>query len=277
MPPLSCLPPLIRRRRPGLPPRLQHQTAHDMTNARPLLPLALLLALALAAPAHPADAQSLRGSRGSVNRMYHHATDHGIYFYKTGKGIRDAGKAGRFVRLGGGDYRLAGVSYPYVRAETRTFVERLASQYRSACGERLVVTSAARPKSMRLANSVDRSVHPTGMAIDLRKPTRRACLSWLRETLLYLERQGVVEATEERSPPHFHVAVFPSPYTRYVQGRGGRSYASASAEASYRVRSGDSLWGIARRHGTTVAQLKEVNGLRSSRLKVGQRLVIPAR
>ena len=43
----------------------------------------------------------------------------------------------------------------------------------------------------------------------------------------------------------------------------------------YRVRSGDSLAGIARAYGVTVDQLKSLNNLRSSRLYAGQRLRIP--
>ena len=42
----------------------------------------------------------------------------------------------------------------------------------------------------------------------------------------------------------------------------------------YRVRAGDTLSSIARRHGTTVDQLKAWNKLRDSRLNVGDRLVI---
>lgn len=247
-----------------------------MTWLRSTLAAALLLG-ASAPLTLPAAAQSLRGSPSSINRMYYHATDHGLYFYKTGDGLRRAAREGRFVRLETGTYyRVSGVSYPYVQEATRTFVERLGRQYRAACGERLVVTSAARPKSMRLANSVSKSVHPTGMAVDLRKPARRACASWLRETLISLEGRGLIEATEEFSPPHFHVAVYPTPYTRYVNGKGpAPKLASASGSGSYRVRTGDSLWTIARRHDTSVDRLKSANNLRSSTLKIGQLLVIP--
>lgn len=42
------------------------------------------------------------------------------------------------------------------------------------------------------------------------------------------------------------------------------------------VVSGDTLTSIAERFGTTVAKLRSANGLRSSRLSIGQRLVIPA-
>ena len=43
----------------------------------------------------------------------------------------------------------------------------------------------------------------------------------------------------------------------------------------YRVRRGDSLYGIARKYGTTVDELKAWNKLRTSRLQIGDRLVIP--
>ncbi len=45
----------------------------------------------------------------------------------------------------------------------------------------------------------------------------------------------------------------------------------------YRVRSGDSLWTIARRHRVSVERLQAANDLRGSRVKPGQTLTIPAR
>ncbi|MEX2584353.1 MAG: DUF5715 family protein [Gemmatimonadota bacterium] len=246
--------------------------------------LALLLPVAV-----PASAQSLRGSPASVDRMYHQARNHDLRFFESATAIRNAHRDGALVRLDGNrDYELAAVSYPYVVPEVHVFVLRLASQYRSACGEKLVVTSATRPTSMRLINSVDKSVHPTGMAIDLRKPRNSRCLSWLRSTLLSLETGGILEAVEERNPPHFHVSVFPNPYSRYVQTRGGggqlvaavrastESLASSSGGAqTYEVRRGDSLWTIARRNNVTVDKLKEANDIRGSRILAGQILRIP--
>jgi membrane-bound lytic murein transglycosylase D len=44
---------------------------------------------------------------------------------------------------------------------------------------------------------------------------------------------------------------------------------------TYRVRSGDTLSGIARKHGTRVSVLRELNGLKGSKLRVGQRLKVP--
>lgn len=52
-----------------------------------------------------------------------------------------------------------------------------------------------------------------------------------------------------------------------------RSTARAS-KATYRVRRGDTLHQIGRRHNVSVASLKRWNGLRSSRIRPGQRLLI---
>jgi LysM repeat protein len=48
-----------------------------------------------------------------------------------------------------------------------------------------------------------------------------------------------------------------------------------TARTSYRVKSGDTLYGIAGSFGTTVAAIKELNGLTSNTLHVGQVLLIP--
>lgn len=238
--------------------------------------LAAVLSLALPGAV---DGQSLLGSRSSVDLMFRNAQQQDLYFYQTSAGVRRAATNGSLVRLSGnGNYQLSGVSQPYVLPTTRTFVERLASQYRNACGERLVITSAARPKSQRLANSVDKSVHPTGMAVDLRKPTSGRCLSWLRSTLVSLERRGLLEATEERRPPHFHVAIFPRQYGRYVGG-GAAPTKVASASTTdferYTVRRGDSIWSIARRTRVSVEDIKLANNLTSSRILAGQVIRIP--
>jgi nucleoid-associated protein YgaU len=261
---------------------------------RPTAPLVLLAALGLGAA--PAAAQSLRGSPSSIDRMYQQARGHDLTFYRSGTGVRGAAREGDLVRLSGNeDYRLSGVTYPYALPSARLFVQRLGAQYHDRCGERLVITSAARPTSLRLVNSAERSVHPTGMAIDIRKPRGRACLAWLRQTLLSLETQGVIEATEEHRPPHFHVAVFPTQYRRYVNNgaggddddrpsstrvaRGGESSSASrsSSRSTYRVRQGDSLWEIARRNDTTVERLRAANDMRSNRIVPGQVLIIPTR
>ena len=51
--------------------------------------------------------------------------------------------------------------------------------------------------------------------------------------------------------------------------------AEGAQDTVYRVRSGDTLSSIAARFGTSVRILKNLNGLRSNRLKVGQRIRLP--
>jgi hypothetical protein len=189
-----------------------------------------LAATSLIASAQPSAAQSLRGSHASVNLMYRRAVRGGLDFYETTAAVRRAVVRGELVQLtGNANYTVENIGMPYVRPETRAFVIDLAADYRRACGAPMVVTSATRPMSRRLANGSSLSVHPTGMAVDLRKPTGR-CLTWLRRTLLANERQGMIEATEERRPPHFHVAVLPSRYERVA--------ASRPRSATSRVRTG---------------------------------------
>lgn len=49
-----------------------------------------------------------------------------------------------------------------------------------------------------------------------------------------------------------------------------------SAPSQYRVRTGDTLWAISRRHNVTVSQLARANGIRTGDvLRIGQQLVIP--
>lgn len=52
--------------------------------------------------------------------------------------------------------------------------------------------------------------------------------------------------------------------------------ASSPSTAEHVVRAGETLTSIAARHGTTAEKLRATNGLRSSRLSVGQRLMLPA-
>ncbi len=249
-----------------------------------------LLLLALAGLAHPelAVAQSLKGSRASVDRQVRAAQEHDFSFLTTGKRVLAFVDLGLLVRVRPGTHvELHGVSYPYARPEVALFVERLASQYHSACGERLVVTSLTRPTSRQPRNASERSVHPTGMALDIRYTRSASCRKWLESVLLSLEKSGVIEATRERFPPHYHVAVFPRQYVAYVDALERRSAtrvasaARASAESPappvtpYKVRRGDSLWTIARAHGTTVDELRSRNNLRNSRIFAGQVLDVP--
>ena len=230
--------------------------------------------LGFVATAVPAAAQSLRGSTPSLDLQNRIAREHDFTYIETSQQVRRFVAAGYLVRIRSTrDFTVkAGISFPYARPEVGLFVQRLGRQYLDACGEHLVVTSLTRPKTRQPRNASPRSVHPTGMALDLRRSGRASCRAWLESVLLHLEGRGVLEATYERRPPHYHVALFPTQYANYVDGL---RLASASGTTDYFVRRGDSLWEIARDHGTTVDRLRSANNLRGSRIYAGQKLTVP--
>jgi len=252
--------------------------------------VAFLGACLLVIPGH-LEGQNLRGSPASLDRQNAQARAHNYSYLQTGAQVREFVASGYLVRVhGNADFDLHLVSYPYVRPAVRVFIERLASQYRSACGEKLVVTSLTRPISEQPANASSRSVHPTGMAVDLRRSGNARCRSWLESTLLSLESQGVLEAIYETNPPHYHLALYPDPYMDYLARAGAPTSTGVvavraevetpNARASltggvHSVARGENLSTIAARYGVTLSQLRAENGLRSDRILVGQRLQIP--
>ena len=258
------------------PERIVQPTSAGLRQRRHIL----LACAAIAMLAGGASAQSLRGSASSLDLQVEQAERHDFTYLRGTTQLRGFVDAGLLVPVGGNrDYSLKDVSFPFARPEVKLFIERLSSQYRGACGEPLVVTSLTRPtESPQPRNASDRSVHPTGMALDLRRPQGR-CRQWLERTLLFLEDEAVLEATAERSPPHYHVAVFPSQYARYVTlqtaSRAGSS-STTRRPGVYTVRRGDTLWEIARRHDTSTRALRRTNDLSSTRIYPGQALTVPA-
>lgn len=230
--------------------------------------------------ASPLTAQSLRGAPGTVERQNASAEAHDFTFLVTPADVYRFVDAGRLVSVSGNDdYWVKRIGFPYARPEVELFVRRLGNQYRAACGEKLVVTSLTRPTTRQPRNASSRSVHPTGMAVDLRRSRRASCRQWLESVLLLLEGQGVVEAVREKYPPHYHVAVFPKPYRAYVDSltaaSGGDAGSDPGRVARYKVRPGDTLWRIARLHDTTIQRLRAENDLRGSRIYPGQVIDLP--
>jgi hypothetical protein len=230
-------------------------------------------------------AQSLKGSRGSLDLQNRIAKEHDFTFTRSTAQVKRFVSSGYLVPVrSNGDFHVKRISHPYARPEVALFIERLGRQYRAACGELLVITSLTRPTNRQPRNASSRSVHPTGMAMDVRRSTNRNCRAWLERNLLQLEGAGVIEATRENRPPHYHIAVFPRQYSAYVErkletGEAEPRLASTAEErriAEYRVRRGDSLWSIAERHGTSISDLRAANDLRSSRIYAGQVLTMPA-
>lgn len=233
-----------------------------------------LAVTALLTLGNPAEAQTLKGSRTSMERQYQEAVNLGYTFIKTSKAVTDFVESGYLVRVSNSrSMELASVSYPYVRPAVKTFVERLSAQYMAACGEKLTVTSLTRPIDRQPANAATDSVHPTGMAVDLRIPSKGSCRSWLEKTLLSLEAADVLDVTRERNPPHYHVAVFPQSYESYLASQ---SQPGSGSSSEYVVRRGDTLSRIASITGSTIQQLRAANGLRNDLIHPGLKLQVPS-
>jgi Family of unknown function (DUF5715) len=193
------------------PRRLASVTRSTTRRFHHPLHLAMLLATAAALPL---GAQTLHGTHESMLRQNVVAQEHDYTYLRTTQDVMQAVAGGELVGVHPNpDLELATdeVSFPYARPHVRIFLEQLAHAYHEACGEPLVVTSLTRPISRQPWNASPISVHPTGMAVDLRRSERHACRQWIESTLLALNAEGMVEAIRERWPAHYHVAVFPDP------------------------------------------------------------------
>jgi LysM repeat protein len=233
------------------------------------LVLALLATASVSIVASAAQGQSLSGSPASMTRQNQEAVRYGYSFLENAQAVNQFVDRGHLVKVSPSRYiELSDVSYPYARPGVKMFLDRLSAQYLAACGDKMVVTSLTRPINKQPANASSASVHPTGMAADLRIPQKGSCRSWLERTLLSLEGSGVIDVTRERHPPHYHVAVFTQSYEQYVTTLSGSA-------TEYVVRRGDTLSEISGRTGVSVAQLRAANGMNGDLLQVGQKLQIP--
>jgi hypothetical protein len=183
------------------------------------------------------EAQSLRGSKRSMQEQFNEAKENDLTRLRTPAQVEKFEDLGLLVELkGSASYRISGARFPVARPSVKLFVDRLAPQYRVACGEKLVVTSLTRPINRQPRNASKLSVHPAGMSVDLRISRKPSCRAWLEKTLLQLERADVIEATRERRPPHYHVAVFPDNYRAYVKRRDANTRAAALKRAKKQKR-----------------------------------------
>src|SRR6202035_783868 len=155
----------------------------DSQPRRSALPLAVLACSLIFLHAAPGlRAQSLDGSRESLLRQNLGAQEEGLTYLRTTADVRAFAERGLLVPVHrNADLDLAGdeVSFPVARPEVKAFVEWLAHDYRANCGEPLVVTSLTRPITRQPHNASAISVHPTGMAVDLRRSDRSHCRRWL--------------------------------------------------------------------------------------------------
>ena len=180
--------------------------------------LATTVVFGTLAIASSAEASGLRGSPASMRYQHEVARELDYTFLRTSAQVREFAAEGRLDTVAGNaDYRVNKVSFPYARPEVVSFIERLAREFRAETGEQLVVTSLTRPTALQPRNAHKLSVHPAGIAVDLRIPFKPTQRSWLEARLLTLENAGVLDVTRERRPPHYHVAVFPERFSEWAK------------------------------------------------------------
>ena len=184
-----------------------------------------ILILALIAAPIDDDGPTMRGSPTSMRTQHRIAKKNDFTFLRSSREVREFVAEKRLVKLAGNRHYAIkrGVAFPYARPAVRLFVENLAAEFHMATGERLVVTSLTRPISRQPRNASELSVHPAGMAVDLRVPGKASSRKWLERRLLQLEDRTVLDATKERTPAHYHVAVFPREYEKYIASLGPKS------------------------------------------------------
>jgi hypothetical protein len=172
----------------------------------------------------------LRGSPVSMERQHAVAVEAGVAFAKTPEDIERMVETGELVPLLGNDYYEVrdNVSFKVARPEMRIFVERLAEEYFAATGEQLVVTSLTRSACSQPGNSHNLSIHPTGLALDLRISQQAASRQWIEARLLEMEAQGLLDVTRESHPPHYHLALFPDAYLAYLEAQLGADALAAA-------------------------------------------------
>jgi hypothetical protein len=182
-----------------------------------LIALAASLLLLPTASALASDARGLRGSRASMRRQHAVAERNDFTFLRTVADVLEFVRTNRLEPLFTSSTVLVNdAMFPYARPQVVLFIQRLAEQYHEATGYRLVVTSLTRPYSRQPRNASPLSVHPAGMAVDLHVPGSKSARMWLEYTLLSLESKGLIDATREHYPSHYHVAVFPQRYEEHV-------------------------------------------------------------
>jgi len=129
--------------------------------------------------------------------------------------------------------------------------------------------------TVRRGETLEKIAAQYGVTVDDIKRWNHITTSRVRRGTRLAIRTGdaAVPSPEQLAADSARVAALKPPPAR----RKSRSHRSGvGAGPTITVQSGDTLGAIARRHGTTVARLKQLNGLQTSRIRAGQRLRVPA-
>ncbi len=122
-------------------------------------------------------------------------------------------KNGTFVCLEDGPYLEVIAEWKCVRPETAQFVQTMARDYTAAACGRLVVTEAGRLTKVKRRGSSPDTVHPFGMAVDIRLVRiEPRCADWIRTYVLEKEALKLIDGTEHFGTQlHMHLVVPKAP------------------------------------------------------------------
>ena len=162
------------------------------------------------------------GELTTSKRQYLYAEATGIPVVLTSN-YNQLRNAGHLVRLSGPHIGFTevfnrGNSVAYVLSSTLTFFRNLSEAYNAAGCGRLMVNNVLRLDDRRRPrNASPHSVHPRGMAVDLRIiHLSPHCYGVLERLLQAAEANGEADVTLENNPRHFHVVVVPRQTPRLV-------------------------------------------------------------
>jgi Family of unknown function (DUF5715) len=156
------------------------------------------------------------GELSTSERQLAYAVARGIQLMHTEADYQNAVRSGQLVRLNHPNLEV-GARRPYALPTTVRFISEVAEQFVTAGCGRLRINDAVRLTSERPQNGSPDSVHPAGMALDLRVINlSEQCYAVLFELLHAAERDRRADVTREWAPEHFHVVVIPEQSVRRV-------------------------------------------------------------
>lgn len=147
------------------------------------------------------------GCQTTSEQQFQYALKQNLTPVTTAAEYADRIARGQFVRLEG-PHLLVLAKRPYALPSTVAFMMELSAAYHATgCGQ-VIVKDAVRLVSERPPNGSIHSVHPSGMAVDIRvRYIKPACADWLRMYVRQKEAVGAVDATHELHPEHLHIVV----------------------------------------------------------------------
>ena len=156
----------------------------------------------------PARVVSLVGGCQTTSEQQHHyAQKMQLPLMTTEAQYKERIASGYYVPFEG-PYLHILAKRPYALPSTVAFINEMAKEYQTTGCGKLIVRGALRLTTERPPNGSIHSVHPAGMAVDIRtNHIPPVCAEWLRTYLKQKEALGEVDGTHELKPEHLHVVV----------------------------------------------------------------------